>query len=107
MEWDRIKAQERAARGETRAPVFKALPPRLPALMFAEAVWKQLRKAGLAAPGADPARVAAAAEGMDDSALGRRLFELAAAARERGLDPEGALRRHASAVMEDAAAGSK
>jgi XTP/dITP diphosphohydrolase/tetrapyrrole methylase family protein/MazG family protein len=31
--------------------------------------------------------------------LGRQLFELVAAARSRGLDPEGALRQHTAAVM--------
>ncbi|MBM3865859.1 MAG: MazG family protein, partial [Verrucomicrobia bacterium] len=32
--------------------------------------------------------------------LGRQLFELVAAARARGLDPEGALRRHTAGVMQ-------
>lgn len=100
-EWDKIKAGERAAKGLVApAAVFKDLPPRLPALMFAEAVWKQIGKKGLPADGVvDRAAVAAAAAGLTDADLGRRLFELTAAARERGLDPEGALRRHADAVQ--------
>ena len=36
---------------------------------------------------------------LNDESLGLRLFELAAAARAQGLDPEGALRRHANRVM--------
>ena len=44
------------------------------------------------------ARVRAMAGKLDDESLGRSLFELAAAARERGLDPEGALRRHAEGI---------
>jgi len=101
-EWEKIKAGERAAKGLPVAPptVFKALPPRLPALMFAEAIWKQIQKKHLPADGVvNRTAVTAAAEGLTDAELGRRLFELTAAARERGLDPEGALRRHADAVQ--------
>jgi XTP/dITP diphosphohydrolase/tetrapyrrole methylase family protein/MazG family protein len=97
VQWDQIKAVEKAGRP---APVFKPLPPRLPALMFAEAVWKQVEKKGMAPEsGVDTARVAALGAALDDEALGRALFEIAAAARARGLDPEGALRRHADGVM--------
>lgn len=104
VEWEKIKAGERAARGESGPPpVFKHLPPRLPALMFAEAIWKQIRKNHLPAEGAvDTASVERAASqggGLTDAELGRQLFVLAAAARERGLDPEGALRRYADGVQ--------
>jgi MazG family protein len=100
-QWDEIKAGEKKAKGP--APVFKELPPRLPALMYAESVWKQMGKKGLAAgSGADLARVSALADGLDDAGLGRMLFELAAAAQSRGLDPEGSLRRHADALMRHA-----
>ena len=45
-QWEQIKAQEKAAQGKAAgpAPVFKDSPPRLPSLMFAEAVWKQIEK---------------------------------------------------------------
>ncbi len=103
VEWEKIKATEKkhgpAANGATP---FKELPPRLPALMFAEAVWKQIEKKQLPAAGVvDTGRVAELGRELDDAALGRRLFELAAAARAKGLDPEGALRRHAAGVMRD------
>ena len=82
--------------------VFKALPPRLPALMFAEAVWKQIEKQSLPADGVvDAAQVRALGEQLDEAILGKRLFELTAAARAKGLDPEGALRLHATNVMRD------
>jgi XTP/dITP diphosphohydrolase/tetrapyrrole methylase family protein/MazG family protein len=85
-----------------REEIFKDMPPRLPALMFAEAVWKQIQKKKLPCDGAvDSARVAGLAATLDDGALGRALFELAAAARAKGIDPEGALRRHATKVMRD------
>jgi hypothetical protein len=38
---------------------------------------------------------------LDEVELGRRLFELTAAARAKGLDPEGALRLHAGKVMRE------
>ncbi len=101
VQWEQIKAQERKnAPVVTR--VFKDLPPRLPALMFAEAVWKQIEKKQLpAGPSVDTAQVQALGRQLDDAALGRMLFEIAAASRAQGLDPEGALRRHAEKVMSD------
>jgi XTP/dITP diphosphohydrolase/tetrapyrrole methylase family protein/MazG family protein len=100
-QWEEIKKAERG--GGQAAPSFKGLPPRLPALLFAEAVWKQVEKQGLAAGAAETDRIRALATDLDEETLGRRLFELAAAARARGLDPEGALRRHADRVMREAA----
>jgi XTP/dITP diphosphohydrolase/tetrapyrrole methylase family protein/MazG family protein len=101
--WEKIKAREKAQAGAPEsASAFKTLPPRLPALMFAEAVWKQVTKADLPVAGvAERSRITALASGLDDAALGERLFELAAAARERGLDPEGALRRRSERVMQE------
>ncbi len=103
-QWDEIKAQEKAQAGltEARPPAFKELPPRLPALMFAEAVWKQIQKKQLpAATAVDGGQVKAIGEHLTDEVLGRRLFELTAAARVHGLDPEGALRRHTDKVMRE------
>ncbi|MEY3608626.1 MAG: hypothetical protein RLZZ447_1414 [Verrucomicrobiota bacterium] len=101
VEWEKIKAQERKAGPAPRAgAVFKELPPRLPALMFAEAVCKQLEQRKLPAEAVvDRATVARHAEGLGTEVLGRQLFELVAAARSRGLDPESALRQHTMAVM--------
>ena len=98
VKWEEIKAGEKK-NGPPRAGVFKDQPPRLPATMLAEAVWKQIGKAGLPADGAvDGARVRTLAAGLDDAALGRALFELCAAARQGGLDAEGALRRECDRV---------
>ena len=101
-QWDQIKAAEKARAGAPAAPaLFKDLPPRLPALMFAEAIWRQIEKKGLPAEGAvDVAQVRALGPRLTDASLGRMLFELAVAARAQGLDPEGALRRHAEAVRQ-------
>jgi len=111
-QWDLIKKQEKAEKAPkgaggdggaaAREKLFKELPPRLPALMFAEAVWKQIEKKKLAHDGVvDDARVQTLAASLDEKQLGRMLFEIAAAARQRGLDPEGALRLHATRVMDE------
>lgn len=99
VKWDEIKAQEKK-NGPVQAGLFKEQPPRLPATMLAEAVWKQVEKKNLPTAGAvDVDRVADLAAGLDDANLGRALFELCAAARRRGLDAEGALRRESDRVM--------
>ncbi len=99
--WDEIKATEKK-HGPVASGVFKELPPRLPALMFAEAVWKQIDKQQLPVDGSvDVEQVRALGRQLDQSTLGRMLFELTAAARGKGLDPEGALRLHAVKVMRE------
>jgi len=98
-QWEQIKAVEKRARGKEEAPFFKELPPRLPALMYAEAVWKQVGKKGLEAEsGVDLERVSRLASELDERELGRMLFEISAAAQSRGLDPEGSLRQHADGL---------
>jgi MazG family protein len=99
-QWEKIKAGEKRPQGAARPSLFKELPPRLPALMYAEAVWKQIAKKGLVPEsGADAERVARLAAGLDAAALGRMLFEIAAAAQSRGMDSEGLLRGHADGLM--------
>ncbi len=105
-EWEKIKATEKKHGPAPQAgQIFKELPPRLPALMFAEAVWKQIEKKKLPAAGVvDTAQVEALGRQLDEATLGKMLFELTAAARAKGLDPEGALRLHATKVMMQVAA---
>jgi XTP/dITP diphosphohydrolase/tetrapyrrole methylase family protein/MazG family protein len=101
VKWEQIKAQEKK-NGPAQKGVFKDMPPRLPSLMFAEAVWKQIEKKDLPAEGVvDVAQVKALGAQLDEASLGKMLFELTAAARAKGLDPEGALRLHATQVMRD------
>ncbi len=99
--WDEIKAQEKKNSSPPPPPpgVFKEQPPRLPALMYAEAIWKQIAKKQLPTTDTvDAPQIKAIATHLDDERLGRHLFQLAAAAREAGLDPEGALRRETDRV---------
>ena len=70
--------------------------------MFAESVWKQIQQKELAgADRIDAQRVESLAAEMTDDSLGQTLFELSAAARAKGLDPEGALRRKSDQVIHD------
>ena len=101
VQWEQIKAQEKK-HGPVASGVFKDLPGRLPALMFAEAVWKQIEKKALPVPEesvVDIAQVKALGSRLTEAELGKVLFEVTAAARAKGLDPEGALRLHATKVM--------
>jgi MazG family protein len=101
VQWEQIKAQEKK-HGPVASGVFKDLPGRLPALMFAEAVWKQIEKKALPVPEesvVDVAQVKALGSRLTEAELGKMLFEVTAAARAKGLDPEGALRVHATKVM--------
>jgi len=101
VQWEQIKAQEKK-NGPLAKGVFKDLPARLPALMFAEAIWKQIEKKSLPVTDVvDVAQVRALGAKLTEAELGKMLFEVTAAARSNGLDPEGALRLHATKVMRD------
>ena len=102
-QWEQIKAQEKALSGKAESGLFKPQPPRLPALMFAEVVWKQIEKKQLQGiRTVDRERIDRLSAGLDEAGLGQALFELAAAARQRGLNPEDALRHTVNQVMQDA-----
>ncbi len=70
--------------------------------MLAEAVWKQIQKKNLPAEGiVDTARVQIVDGKLTEAEAGRRLFELAAACRAHGIDPESALRLETARVMRE------
>jgi XTP/dITP diphosphohydrolase/tetrapyrrole methylase family protein/MazG family protein len=98
--WEKVKAGEKAAAGKTESTLFKKLPPRLPALMFAEEVAKRIEKQKLPASDVvNELHVVQLAAGLTAAAAGRQLYELVAACRQRGLDPESALRKECDRVM--------
>jgi len=104
-QWEQIKLKEK---GAAKPTVFKELPPALNSILTAREVWKQVRKKQLAAGDTvDVARVDATAQGLDEAAAGRRLFELVAACRDAGIDPDSALRRHTEEVVRVAEANAK
>lgn len=101
-QWDEIKAAEKK-RGPEQAGKFKDLPRQLPALMFAQDVYKQIQKQELSAghvidEGGIEMTAAALAE--DEAMLGKQLFEIAAACRIRKIEPESALRRYTQGVID-------
>ena len=97
--WEQIKAEEKKNKHSSGLPpkLFKDLPPRLPALLFAHDVYKRALKADLESDGEwndDLAKELS--EGLDEDSVGRTLFQLVGACRRSGIDPESALRRFAS-----------
>ncbi len=108
-QWEQIKATEKKNGNQPVATgVFKRQPPALPSLLNALEVYKQIHKKKLPASGViDEARVAQLADGLTEAEAGRKLFELAAACRQAGIDPESALRRETLRVTTDVEAQAK
>jgi XTP/dITP diphosphohydrolase/tetrapyrrole methylase family protein/MazG family protein len=99
-QWEQIKLKEKGAKKPT---VFKELPPTLNALLTAREVWKQVRKKQLAVGATvDVPAVDAQSKGLTEDSAGSRLFELVAACRDAGIDPDSALRRHTARVVAEA-----
>ena len=97
--WELIKEQEKKNAGlsQERNPVFKDLPPKLPALLYARDVYKRASKHRLVDKGEWSEEVVdKAMESLDENLAGQALFELVASCRKKGIDPESALRRFAS-----------
>ncbi len=98
--WDEIKAKERSnsTKPKTDSP-FKDVPASLSALFRAREVWKAVTKKNLdAGETVDRAKVDALAGTLDEESAGDALFEIVAACRQAGIDPESALRRKTLAV---------
>lgn len=113
VQWEQIKATEKKNGAQpVAAGVFKRQPPALPSLLNALEVYKQIHKKKLPAEGLiEEPRVAQLADGLTEADAGRKFFELAAACRKAGIDPESALRREtlrvAQAVEQRAAAAGQ
>jgi XTP/dITP diphosphohydrolase len=91
--WERIKQAEKS-----RESVMDGIALTQPALALAAKVLSRARRGGVDLPSPAPPPVVA----EDEAALGAALLAIVAAAQDRGLDPEGSLRRaalaHADAV---------
>jgi XTP/dITP diphosphohydrolase/tetrapyrrole methylase family protein/MazG family protein len=97
--WEQIKAEEKKNKpsGDGPPKLFKELPPRLPALLFAHDVYKRAVKAELESDGEwNDENAKDFSDGLDEELAGRTLFQLVGACRRSGIDPESALRRFAS-----------
>ncbi|MFP6900880.1 MAG: MazG family protein [Opitutales bacterium] len=100
-QWEELKAKEKG-RQEKGKTLFKDLPPKLPALLHAYAVYQQ--GSGMKASMedfCDTAEAVKLAEDLQEEEAGRRLFGLVAACREAGIDPEATLRRFSSKMMKE------
>ena len=99
--WDEIKATEKKNGKQNEGKVFKHLPPQLPALLRARDVYKQIQKKDLDSGHlANKEAVASKADSLSEASAGKELFELAAACRVAGIDPESALRRYANQIVD-------
>jgi XTP/dITP diphosphohydrolase len=97
--WERIKREERAARGsdgsEAGVSVLDGVARAQPALSLAAKIVSRARRSGIDVP-----VPSATQKPADEASLGATLLALVAEAEERGLDPEAALRRAALAYSE-------
>ena len=99
--WESIKALEKKERGlpKNTSSLFKDLPPRLPALLFAYDIYKRIQKAGLEREGDWEQEIAFQSHDLTEEEAGKCLFEIVVACRKAGIDPESALRRFASSQV--------
>jgi len=88
-QWEKIKKAEKHGTRHARPSALDGIPRYLPALLRAEKLVKKARKAKLL-PNSKPARPP-----RSKSALAKALFDLAAAAQERGWSAEALLRAEA------------
>lgn len=99
-QWDQIKANERK-RGPKQVGRFKDLPRQLPALMYAKDVYKQIQKQSIPTEGlVDHTAIEQTGREVNPDNIGKQLFEIAAACRHSGIDPESALRRYTQNIVD-------
>ena len=98
VQWDEIKQSEKK-NGTQSDGLFKELPPILPALLRTMEIIKQIDKKELKVEGAfNEEKVDEIAVNLTAEEAGRRLFEVAAACRSAGIDPESALRDYTKKI---------
>jgi len=102
--WEQVKAEEKKQKGESgdNSTIFKKLPPRLPALLFAYDIYKRAEKANVHTKMTlTEKKIDLLSQDLDEVKAGRAFFELVAACRKSGLDPEASLRSFASKQMKE------
>jgi len=96
-QWEQIKLTEK---GPKKSTLFKELPPSLNTVLTAREVWKQIQKKGYdAAQTVDTTSVKSLRKNLTEEQAGQKLFEMIAACRDSGIDPDSALRRHTAKVV--------
>ncbi len=86
-QWERIKREEREATGKAEESIVSGVPKDLPALFAAERLQERAARVGVTHE-----RIDLPLDIDDEAFLGELLFDLVAAAREKGFDAESALR---------------
>lgn len=102
--WEQVKAEEKKQKGKSgdNSSIFKKLPPRLPALIFAYDIYKRAEKANVHTQMTlAEKKIDLLSQDLDEEKAGRALFEMVAACRRSGLDPESSLRSFASKQMKE------
>jgi len=102
--WEQVKAEEKKQKGESgdNSTIFKKLPPRLPALLFAYDIYKRAEKANVHTKMTlTEKKIDLLSQDLDEVKAGRAFFELVAACRKSGFDPEASLRSFASKQMKE------
>lgn len=98
VNWDAIKAQEKAAKGQTKVDPLDGVPAALPALEKARELQSKAAKAGLldrqAVAQAEPHLAAWRADALTEDALGELLWRIVALAQTTGINAEDALRSY-------------
>lgn len=98
-QWEKVKAGEKAKRGESERTLLESIPRSLPALARTQKLIEKSARKGRVWPNATEnirsceAILMELHEGASDETMGEALFALVAVARDTGIDPEGALRR--------------
>jgi len=96
QQWEEIKLKEK---GAAKPSLFKELPPALNSILLAREIWKQIQKKNInIGTSVDRGAVATKATGLTEVQAGQLLFELIAACRDAGIDPDSALRRFVDGV---------
>lgn len=105
VNWDAIKAQEKAAKGQTDVDPLAGVPASLPALEKARALQSKAAKAGLlnraALIQADPQLVAWQGATWTEAQLGELLWRIVAVAHLQDLNAEDALRNYCTHFREN------
>jgi XTP/dITP diphosphohydrolase/tetrapyrrole methylase family protein/MazG family protein len=102
QQWEKIKAGEKGGAPDGPTPLVKDLPPTLSALRRAHDTYRELaKKQALPRDRGvfDEAAAAQLAAALDETTAGRKLFELVAACRHAGIEPETALRQQIARVV--------
>ena len=100
-QWDEIKKTETHS-SRSNDESLRNLPRRLPALLYARDVFRHIEKKNLKAASLPKRKaITALSRKLDETGAGRRLFEVAAACRLAGIDPESALRRFARRIADE------